>query len=101
MARVGISDPCGTSATCSLETSITYNLEYLKNPVVATTMPSDPMEIYTATSQGYMLDRGYSQPLNTIFTDIAAASFKSLYIWPEDPLVGASTPYDLVVKLTS
>ena len=50
-------------------------------------MPAEPMEIFTGTTQGYMLDRGYSLPLNQIFNDIAAASFKSVYIWPEDPLV--------------
>ena len=73
MERVGINNPCGSGATCPLESNFGYSLEFLKNPILATTMPAAPMEIFTATSQGYMLDRGYSANLNTIFNDIAGA----------------------------
>ena len=85
---------CGSSG-CAVDSFLTVQISWIKNPPAQSTVTSG-ITITSKTTEGYVIDKGTTAAVNSLFSALEVVPITNIDITPSDPSAGASTSYNVI-----
>ena len=86
---------CNGTSGCPTGSSYSFQIDWVMNPISQIAV-KQPILIEVRTPQGYLVERGTTQPVATLFSELIPARLQNLQLRAIDPEPSQATDYEII-----